>query len=173
MTPTQAKGHERHRSFHAAIARRAALVEPKQDRSYVIPNTPFGIPKRHPEPPKPPRNIEPDYWHLMWFHDLVFGKPNIETTPFKIEDIYRAVARDYGVSKLDLLSSRRTKDVVRPRQVAMYLAKILTGRSLPEIARRMGGRDHTTALHSVRKIERLVQTDVQLAARIEKIKASL
>ena len=71
----------------------------------------------------------------------------------RIEDIQRVVARQYNVSRADLLSSRRTANVVRPRQVAMYLAKILTLRSLPEIGRRFGGRDHTTVLHAVRKIE--------------------
>src|SRR5665213_3175462 len=65
----------------------------------------------------------------------------------KIEDIQRVVARQYNVSRSDLLSSRRTANVVRPRQVAMYLAKSLTLRSLPEIGRRFGGRDHTTVLH--------------------------
>ena len=68
----------------------------------------------------------------------------------KIEDIQRVVARQYNVSRSDLLSSRRTANVVRPRQVAMYLAKTLTLRSLPEIGRRFGGRDHTTVLHAVR-----------------------
>ena len=66
----------------------------------------------------------------------------------KIEDIQRVVARQYNVSRSDLLSSRRTANVVRPRQVAMYLAKTLTLRSLPEIGRRFGGRDHTTVLHA-------------------------
>ncbi len=70
----------------------------------------------------------------------------------RIEDIQRVVARQYNVSRADLLSSRRTANVVRPRQVAMYLAKVLTLRSLPEIGRRFGGRDHTTVLHAVRKI---------------------
>src|SRR6201997_2975278 len=67
----------------------------------------------------------------------------------KIEDIQRVVARQYNVSRSDLLSSRRTANVVRPRQVAMYLAKTMTLRSLPEIGRRFGGRDHTTVLHAV------------------------
>ena len=77
----------------------------------------------------------------------------------KIEEIQRIVARQYNVSRADLLSSRRTANVVRPRQVAMYLAKTLTLRSLPEIGRRFGGRDHTTVLHAVRKIEGLVGND--------------
>ena len=91
----------------------------------------------------------------------------------KIEDIQRVVARQYNVSRSDLLSSRRTANVVRPRQVAMYLAKTLTLRSLPEIGRRFGGRDHTTVLHAVRKIEGLVGNDMALAEEIEVLKRQL
>lgn len=91
----------------------------------------------------------------------------------KIEDIQRVVARQYNVSRSDLLSSRRTANVVRPRQVAMYLAKTLTLRSLPEIGRRFGGRDHTTVLHAVRKIEALVSKDVALADEVELLKRQL
>ena len=91
----------------------------------------------------------------------------------KIEDIQRVVARQYNVSRADLLSSRRTANVVRPRQIAMYLAKTLTLRSLPEIGRRFGGRDHTTVLHAVRKIENLVGNDTALAEEIELLKRLL
>ncbi len=91
----------------------------------------------------------------------------------KIEDIQRVVARQYNVSRSDLLSSRRTANVVRPRQVAMYLAKTLTLRSLPEIGRRFGGRDHTTVLHAVREIEGLVGNDMALAEEIEILKRQL
>jgi chromosomal replication initiator protein len=91
----------------------------------------------------------------------------------KIEDIQRIVARHYNVSRGDLLSSRRTANVVRPRQVAMYLAKTLTLRSLPEIGRRFGGRDHTTVLHAVRKIEHLVGNDTALAEEVESLKRQL
>ena len=91
----------------------------------------------------------------------------------KIEDIQRVVARQYNVSRSDLLSSRRTANVVRPRQVAMYLAKTLTLRSLPEIGRRFGGRDHTTVLHAVRKIESLVSKDLTLSDEVELLKRQL
>jgi chromosomal replication initiator protein len=91
----------------------------------------------------------------------------------KIEDIQRIVARHYNVSRGDLLSARRTANVVRPRQVAMYLAKTMTLRSLPEIGRRFGGRDHTTVLHAVRKIEHLIGSDQSLADEIEIIKRQL
>src|SRR5689334_9299949 len=96
-----------------------------------------------------------------------------EPKRIKIEDIQRVVARQYNVSRSDLLSSRRAANVVRPRQVAMYLAKTLTLRSLPEIGRRFGGRDHTTVLHAVRKIEALVTKDTALCEEVESLKRQL
>ncbi|MDI4657183.1 chromosomal replication initiator protein DnaA [Xanthobacter autotrophicus] len=88
----------------------------------------------------------------------------------RVDDILRVVAKHYNVSRADLLSQRRTATVVKPRQIAMYLAKTLTLRSLPEIGRRFGGRDHTTVLHAVRKIDGLVATDRVLAEEIEVLK---
>ncbi len=97
----------------------------------------------------------------------------VEPKRVKIEEIQRIVARHYQVSRADILSSRRTQTVVRPRQVAMYLAKQLTLRSLPEIGRRFGGRDHTTVLHAVRKIDDLVKTNSALSDEIELLKRML
>ena len=96
-----------------------------------------------------------------------------EPKRIKIEDIQRTVALHFNVSRSDMLSSRRTANVVRPRQIAMYLAKTLTLRSLPEIGRRFGGRDHTTVLHAVRKIETLADKDQTLAEEIEVLKRML
>ena len=91
----------------------------------------------------------------------------------KIEDIQKLVASHYSISRPDILSSRRTATVVRPRQIAMYLSKVLTLRSLPEIGRRFGGRDHTTVLHAVRKIETLSKTDGTLSEELELLKRML
>ncbi len=91
----------------------------------------------------------------------------------KIEDIQKLVATHYNVSRADILSSRRTANVVRPRQIAMYLSKVLTLRSLPEIGRRFGGRDHTTVLHAVRKIEGLTGSDRVLSDEVELLKKML
>jgi len=76
-----------------------------------------------------------------------------------IEEIQRRVAEYYNVRLADMLSARRARAVARPRQVAMYLSKQLTTRSLPEIGRKFGGRDHTTVIHAVRKIDELRQAD--------------
>jgi chromosomal replication initiator protein len=81
----------------------------------------------------------------------------------KIDDILKIVGRHYNVAKADLLSPRRSRTVVVPRQIGMYLAKKLTSRSLPEIGRRFGGRDHSTVLHAVRKIDEQVRVDEAMA----------
>jgi chromosomal replication initiator protein len=91
----------------------------------------------------------------------------------KIEDIQKLVANRFSVTRQDILSARRTATVVKPRQIAMYLAKVLTPRSLPEIGRRFGGRDHTTVLHAVRKIEGLAKTDTGLNEELELLKRML
>ncbi len=90
-----------------------------------------------------------------------------------IDEILRKVADHYNLRMSDLLSARRARAVARPRQVAMYLAKMLTTRSLPDIGRRFGGRDHTTVLHAVRKIEELRQTDSQIAEDVELLRRML
>ena len=84
----------------------------------------------------------------------------------KIDDILKIIGRHYNVARTDLLSPRRARSVVVPRQVGMYLAKKMTARSLPEIGRRFGGRDHSTVLHAVRKIEDLIKTDDRLAREV-------
>ncbi len=91
----------------------------------------------------------------------------------KIEEIQRVVSKHYNVTKADLLSARRTRTIVRPRQIAMYLSKMMTPRSLPEIGRRFGNRDHTTVLHAVRKIEELAKADTVLSQEIELLKRML
>ncbi|TBG82627.1 chromosomal replication initiator protein DnaA [Rhizobium leguminosarum] len=88
----------------------------------------------------------------------------------RIEDIQRIVARHYNVSRQELVSNRRTRVIVKPRQIAMYLSKTLTPRSFPEIGRRFGGRDHTTVLHAVRKIEELISGDNKLSHEVELLK---
>ncbi len=76
-----------------------------------------------------------------------------------IEEIQKLVSQHFELKPLDLVSARRSRAVARPRQIAMYLSKRLTTRSLPEIGRKFGGRDHSTVIHAVRKIEELRDTD--------------
>jgi len=99
-------------------------------------------------------------------HLVAAGEPR----RVRIEDIQRVVAKHYNVSRQELVSNRRTRVIVKPRQIAMYLSKTLTPRSFPEIGRRFGGRDHTTVLHAVRKIEELIAGDTKLSHEIELLK---
>lgn len=90
-----------------------------------------------------------------------------------IDDIQKKVAEHYNVKLADMMSPRRQRVVARPRQVAMYLAKVLTTRSLPEIGRKFGGRDHTTVLHAVRTIDKLVREDNALAEDVQMLEKLL
>jgi chromosomal replication initiator protein len=90
-----------------------------------------------------------------------------------IEEIQKRVAEHFNVRIADMHSARRARAVARPRQVAMYLAKQLTSRSLPEIGRKFGGRDHTTVMHAVRKIEELKTTDSSFAEDVDLLRRML
>ena len=90
-----------------------------------------------------------------------------------IDEIQKKVAAHYNIRIADMHSARRARNVARPRQIAMYLSKQLTTRSLPEIGRKFGGRDHTTVMHAVRRIEELRQTDSTLAEDIDLLRRML
>lgn len=90
-----------------------------------------------------------------------------------IDEIQRQVAEYYNLRMADLLSARRSRNIARPRQVAMYLSKHFTSRSLPEIGRKFGGRDHTTVIHAVRKVDDLRRTDSALDDDIARLSRML
>ena len=90
-----------------------------------------------------------------------------------IEDIQKRVAEHFNIRISDMHSARRARSIARPRQVAMYLAKQLTTRSLPEIGRKFGGRDHTTVMHAVRKVEELCTQDAGFAEDLELLRRML
>lgn len=90
-----------------------------------------------------------------------------------VEEIQRKVAEYFNIKMSDMVSNRRMQNIARPRQVAMYMAKQLTSKSLPEIGRKFGGRDHTTVLHAVRKIQELCVDDFDFANDVEILKRSL
>lgn len=113
--------------------------------------------------------ITPDSVEAI-IRDLVLG---IEPRRIKVEDILRIVSRHFAVPKSEILSDRRHRSVVRPRQIGMYLAKQLTSRSLPEIGRRFGNRDHTTVLHAIRKIDKEMGDNPRLKDEIEELKRQL
>ncbi len=90
-----------------------------------------------------------------------------------IEEIQRKVSEHYNIRLSDMIGPKRVRTIARPRQVAMYLAKSMTTRSLPEIGRRFGGRDHTTIMHGIRKVEELKATDSQLAEDLDLLRRLL
>ena len=90
-----------------------------------------------------------------------------------VEEIQRQVSEHYNIRLSDLIGPKRLRVFARPRQVAMYLCKQMTSRSLPEIGRRFGGRDHTTIMHGVRRIEELRQQDAQIAEDLELLRRAL
>jgi chromosomal replication initiator protein len=102
-------------------------------------------------------------------HDLLRANDRRVT----IDEIQKRVAEHYNIRLADMHSARRARAVARPRQVAMYLCKQLTPRSLPEIGRKFGGRDHTTVMHAVRKIEELRASDRTMAEDIELLRRML
>jgi len=95
---------------------------------------------------------------------------NLSENKVTIDLIQSIVCKFFKISKNEMLSSRRSRYLVRPRQAAIYLTKILTSRSLPEIGREFSNRDHTTIIHSVKTIERLIKEDTELSGNIDHLK---
>lgn len=177
ITPTQRAAIERRQRFCASIATKASLVRPKPCNVVEIPNTPYGVPKVQPATVIVKRVILPmEYYHQeMWFYDLVtyVGDSRAFKSRPSIADVQLGVCNQFNVHLIDLLSTRRTADVVGPRQISMFLSKKMTLRSLPEVGRRHGGRDHTTVLHAVKKIARKIEKDEALAAVLSELETKI
>jgi chromosomal replication initiator protein len=132
------------------------------------------------------RVLEGALTRLFAFASLVGREINLELTQdclsdvlkasdrkVTVEEIQRKVSEHYNIRLSDMIGPKRVRNYARPRQMAMYLAKQMTNRSLPEIGRRFGGRDHTTVMHGVRKIEELKQLDSQIADDLELLRRAL
>lgn len=145
--------------------RRAAVAECVAD---VIADAPVR-PQRHVSAPDGWVERQIERFKEPWFQIVEGPSMAGDRKSPEIKTIIRTVARHYRVSIFDLLSHRRTANIVRPRQIAMYLCKEMTLRSLPEIGRRFSGRDHTTVLHAVRKVAVLVQRNADFARDVEEV----
>tara|TARA_R110002072_G_scaffold20868_5_gene75348 strand:+ start:2403 stop:3773 length:1371 start_codon:yes stop_codon:yes gene_type:complete len=132
------------------------------------------------------RVLEGALTRLFAFASLVGREINLELTQdcladvlraserkISVEEIQRKVSDHYNIRLSDMIGPKRLRSYARPRQVAMYLCKKMTSRSLPEIGRRFGGRDHTTVMHGVRRIEELRQSDGQIAEDLELLRRAL
>jgi chromosomal replication initiator protein len=132
------------------------------------------------------RVLEGALTRLFAFASLVGREINMELTQdclsdvlraserkITVEEIQRKVSEHYNIRISDMVGPKRLRNYARPRQVAMYLCKHMTSRSLPEIGRRFGGRDHTTVMHGVKRIEELKQSDGQIAEDLEMLRRAL
>jgi chromosomal replication initiator protein len=132
------------------------------------------------------RVLEGALMRLFAFGSLVGREINMELTQdcladvlraserkITVEEIQRKVSDHYNIRLSDMIGPKRLRSYARPRQVAMYLCKKMTSRSLPEIGRRFGGRDHTTVMHGVRRIEDLKTQDGQIAEDLELLRRAL
>jgi len=149
---------------HAAAASDALLALLRLHHYDIAPATVSSPVETRPEPIEIKVSIV-DLIHAAEGHDV-----ELEPAPQKpvlIDDIIREVCAFYSFSKLDLLAHRRTRRVCQARQVAMYLCRVLTMRTLPEIGRLMGNRDHTTILHGFEKIASLRETDSNLDGEVK------
>lgn len=155
-TETELRAHQRRTAFREKIAERAAALELQK-------MTPEAVPAEPDPPPAevvvtvefPPLALPP--MKAPWFSIEGVRAP----APLRVSEIQAVICEAYSCDVMELTAERRTAPIVRARQVAMYLSKVLTGRSLPEIGRRFGGRDHTTVLHAVRKIAAKVEFNAE------------
>lgn len=135
------------------------------DYSVVPPENWRAQPEPVSAPDKAPEQAPPS--KPLWF-----GIVDEESRPEpRLTDIKRAACRYFDITLAELLSHRRTTRVVYPRQISFYVAKTMTGKSLPEIGRRFGDKDHTTVLHGIRKIESLVRKDWRVAYDVAAMEA--
>lgn len=184
-TPSQVDQHERWKAARRAIESRAvrplpvpkmAAVSVADDRQVLLAEKAklleeiYALRAEQAESLERKSALEAEIDDLIMrlnrYHDA-FTDINLQRTA-TLKTIKEVVCKAYGVSICDLLSVRRTARVVKPRQIAMYVCKTVTTKSLPEIGRAFGGRDHTTVLHAVRKIDgmrqRSVEFDVEIAS---------
>lgn len=160
LTPTQLEARDRHLRFERSIAEKAAALQRAKfktpEPSFEAMTSAMQAERAALEDPAPTKSAIPPSPSGSWFEILPPSHPTIDT-------ICRAICKYYGLSKSEFLSHRRSREVVRPRQIAMYLANQLTRMSYPKIGRRIGNRDHTTVMHAVKLIPRLMLTDWELA----------
>lgn len=152
VTPSQREIHARHRQINQRVADAAAIRFPEMPAAE----------------PKPPNKWDERAWTIT-----ICGVADAPRRPPSLNEIMRAVAEEYRVSVMDIVSARRTGKLVFPRHIAMLLARRLTHLSMPQIGRFMGNRDHTTILHGVRSIEQKLASDPALAEVVARIELSL
>lgn len=176
LTPTQRQAIERSRAFRASIAARAVPQKPAKERTFAVkgdyvrpPRQTFELaPQALPAEPDPPlrcMHAEPSQPSIVW--PAVAGGESIDDEApsklIRVEHIMSAICAHFGFTKEMVISRKKTWPVVRARQIGMHLSRRLCHRSFPDIGKRFGGRDHTTAMHADHKIAREILFDAELA----------
>jgi hypothetical protein len=157
VTKTELDIHRRRQAFRLAIAKKAAAVV----QTVAAPQPVYVAPQPIPLIVLPPMK-------KPWFEIL-----GHESKAVQIAKIQKVVAADYSIEIFHLISIRRVSEFVRPRHVAIYLAERMTGATLTEIGRKFGQRDHSTISVAVKKITRLLETDPDLRATVERLKQEI
>lgn len=153
----------RAKNEHCCNALLSRLIKHHGD-AFVRPSPVIVIePPPLPEPPAPP---EPSIVLADMVTEIEEGP-----RPVTIREIQKCISKHFNISMAELLASRRLAKIVRPRQIGFYLARKLTSRSLPEIGRRFGGKDHTTVLHACKKVEERMAADPNLARTVAELEA--
>lgn len=152
--------HEKHKERLARLGYAATVAAPKRTRVEKVEPVWRGV---DPEP----------YYPQMWFWGLLSPRGAVGEYIPPIKKIKRAVSVYYGISILEIDSSRRAASIVLPRQVIMYLAKKLTPFSYPQIGRQLGGRDHSTVISGVRRIEGYLKQHPAMALTLDKLEQEI
>lgn len=162
VTPSQRAIHARHRQINQRVAEAAAIRFERKWRK------PVPAPEQPVTETKPPDKCDERAWTIT-----ICGVADAPRRPPSMNEIMRAVAAEYRVSVMDIVSARRNRKLIFPRHISMLLARRLTHLSMPQIGRHLGNRDHTTILHGVRSIEQKLASDPALAGVVARIELSL
>lgn len=162
LTETQIRAHERHKKFHADIAAKAAALNKPNPVTQAV-----AMPQTPPAPPSTSGRIDAlerqvaDLQEALSAQGALISrlfKESISDTP-RLSEITEAVCAHYSISEIEITSQRKKLVTTRPRMIAYYLARKLTGLSLPQIGAKLGGRDHTSVLNGANKIAKEIQSD--------------
>lgn len=162
--------HVYHALEHATPSMAQAWAKRQQRLKRMVPVVPVAAPVVKIVEPPPAPKPEPAVPAVkpIWFSIIEAGPRR-----YYIQEIQLAVCEHFGITMLDLNSARRTRSLTVPRQIGFYLCKHMTSRSLPEIGRRFGDKDHTTVLHGVRKITSLLEADQTIIDHVNSIRMLL
>lgn len=171
LTPTQRAAQQKRRETAARIAHAARACDAKAETCAAMPK----IVAPETTGALTPAGFFESAWKMLDGPAVAQATVGYPLGSWPVQKIQEAVCAHYHISLADLISPSRTQELAGPRQVAMYLSRVLTGRSLPEIGRRFGQRRHTTVLHAVRVISRRLHSDAALkrdvSAMTERLKA--